>query len=81
MVNTFSSLIFANITNDSVLQEKYNSLLVAYANSLFYKMSLPFDDDYKLLLNYADLLSLSVNQTHQNLAQQICLNCSLKTLR
>lgn len=73
MVNTFSSLIFANITNDSVLQEKYNSLLVAYANSLFYKMSLPFDDDYKLLLNYADLLSLSINQTHQNLAQQICI--------
>lgn len=73
MVNTLASFVFADITNDSALQEKYNNLLMAYANSLFRKINLPFDDDCEVLLNFADLLSLSIDQTHQNVAQQIVI--------
>lgn len=73
MDNSLSSFIYTNITNDSVLQEKYNNLLVDYANSLFCKTDLVFNADYQILLNYADLLSLSANQAHQNIAQQIVI--------
>ena len=43
MDNSLSSFIYTNITNDSVLQEKYNNLLVDYANSLFCKTDLVFN--------------------------------------
>ena len=73
MDNTLSSFLFSNITEDKALQENFQMLLYDYANSLFCKSEIEFNDNYKLLLNYADLLSLSENQGLQNLSQQIVI--------
>ena len=73
MDNTLSSFIFSNITEDKALQENFQMLLLDYANSLFEKNIITFNDNYRVLLNYADLLSLSENQGLQNLAQQIVI--------
>ncbi len=76
MANIFADYVFKDITNDDKLKQTYNRLLVDYANSLFYKTDILLDDDYRVLLRYADLLSLSSNQTYQNLAQQIAILAS-----
>lgn len=73
MDNTLSSFIFSNITEDKALQENFQMLLYDYANSLFEKNEITFNDNYRVLLNYADLLSLSESQDLQNLAQQIVI--------
>lgn len=77
MDNKLSYFIFKNITNDDTLKNSYRQLLVDYANSLFEKSSLTLDDNYRMLLNYADLLSLSQEQVHQNIAQQIVILLAL----
>ena len=66
MDNTLSSFIFSNITEDKALQENFQTLLYDYANSLFEKNEITFNDNYRVLLNYADLLSLSESQDLQN---------------
>lgn len=73
MDNILSSFLFSNITEDKALQDNFQMLLYDYANSLFGKSKTEFNNNYKLLLNYADLLSLSDNQGLQNLSQQIVI--------
>lgn len=76
-MDKLSHFIFRDITNDETLKNIYQQLLVDYANSLFEKSNQPISNNYRILLNYADLLSLSQEQIHQNIAQQIVILLSL----
>lgn len=71
--NTLGYYLLENIENDGFLQRKYKELLIAYSKSLFSNNHEKYTDEYKTLLRYADLLSLSNNERHQNLAQQIVI--------
>lgn len=71
--HTLSYYLLENIDNDLFLQQKYKELLIAYSKSLFYNNSEKYTDGYKTLLRYAEMLSLSDNEKHQNLAQQIVI--------
>lgn len=77
MDNKLSHFIYRDIVNDDMLNNSYQQLLLDYANSLFKKAELTIDNNYRILLNYADLLSLSKDQFHQNIAQQIVILLSL----
>lgn len=68
-----SYYLLNEIEQDVFLQKKYSELLLAYAGSLFGNNSAIYDDEYKVLLRYADMLSLSREEKHQNLAQQIVI--------
>ena len=73
MGNSFSNFVFKNITDDEEFNYNYNRLLVDYSTFLFCKSITEFDNGYRILLRYADLLSLSKEEVHQNLAQQIAI--------
>lgn len=68
-----SHFLLDNIDEDKFLQRKYKELLILYANSLFSENSEPYTDEYRKLLRYADMLSLSDKEKHQNMAQQIVI--------
>ena len=68
-----SYYLLDNIDSDAFLQQKFKELLIAYAKSLFYGNSEKYTDEYKTLLRYADVLSLSDKERHQNMAQQIVI--------
>ena len=65
--------ILKDIDRDSFLQVQYERLLVEYTRSLFGTIDTVFDDRYRSLLCYADLLSISELEVHNNLAQQIVI--------
>jgi len=73
MVDKLSSFLLNDIENDEKLKECYQKLLVDYANSLLHMGTYEFDENYQILLRYADILSLSEDESHQNLAQQIVI--------
>lgn len=73
MTNTLADLILKDIDKDSYLQSQYERLLVEYTRSLFGLLDTTFDDGYRTLLCYADLLSISELEAHNNLAQQIVI--------
>ena len=73
MGEKLSKFILNDIENDEKLRECYRRLLVDYANSLLNIGTYEFDENYQILLRYADILSLSENESHQNLAQQIAI--------
>lgn len=68
-----SYYLLDNIDSDAFLQQKFKELLIAYAKSLFYGNTEEYTDEYKTLLRYADMLSLSNKERHQNMAQQIVI--------
>ena len=72
-MDKLSNLILRNILDDKELQNAYGNLLVDYAKSLLINISFEFSDEHKVLLNYADLLSLSDDEKHNNIAQQIVI--------
>lgn len=65
--------ILKDIDEDTFLQAQYERLLVEYTRSLFGATDTVFDDRYRSLLRYADLLSISELEVHNNLAQQIAI--------
>lgn len=69
--HTLLYYLLQDIDSDEFLQRKYKNLLVAYTKSLFFNTKEEYDNEYRILLRYADMLSLSDKETHQNLAQQI----------
>ena len=73
MANILANLILKDIDKDTFLQAQYERLLVEYTRSLFGLLDTTFDDKYRSLLCYADLLSLSELEVHNNLAQQIVI--------
>ena len=70
MTDRLVDLILKNIDKDKLLQVQYERLLVEYTRSLFGVTDSVFDDGYRSLLRYADLLSISELEVHNNLAQQ-----------
>ena len=72
-MDSLSNLILKNILEDQELQKTYESLLTNYAKSLLENISFEFNDEHRILLNYADLLSLSDEEKHNNIAQQIVI--------
>lgn len=73
MADRLVDLILKNIDKDKLLQVQYERLLVEYTRSLFSVTDSVFDDGYRSLLRYADLLSISELEIHNNLAQQIII--------
>ena len=73
MGKKLSEYFLNNILNDEQLNEYFQNLLVLYAKSLFYSTVIKFDSKLEILLRYADILSLSEFEIHQNLAQQIVI--------
>ena len=73
MADRLVDLILKNIDKDKLLQVQYERLLVEYTRSLFNVTDSVFDDGYRSLLRYADLLSISELEIHNNLAQQIII--------
>lgn len=71
--HALSYYLLDNIENDEFLQRKYKELLIAYSKSLFSEYSEKYTDEYRKLLRYADMLSLSEKEKHQNIAQQIVI--------
>lgn len=71
--HTLSYYLLDNIDNDEFLQRKYEELLIDYSKSLFFDNNKQYTDEYKILLRYADMLSLSNEEKHQNMAQQIVI--------
>ena len=77
MNDFFSNFVFKDVLKDDRLGVLYERLIVDYTKFLFDKRVNLFDNDYKELLRYADLLSLSKEEVHQNLAQQIVIILSI----
>ncbi len=73
MTDRLVDLILKNIDKDKLLQVQYERLLVEYTRYLFGVTDSVFDDGYRSLLRYADLLSISELEVHNNLAQQIII--------
>ena len=74
MSEPLSTFLFKNITQDEVLRSSYEHLVIDYTKSLFDEKYLcAFSEGYDVLLRYADLLSLSEIEEHQNLSQQIVI--------
>ena len=73
MDNSLSSYIFKDIEQDDFLQKQFQQLLEDYTKALFHLESVNFNEHHQRLLRYADMLSLSEMEFHQNLAQQIVI--------
>lgn len=71
--HTLSYYLLDDIDGDAFLQQKYKELLISYSNSLFNVNNAEYNDEYRMLLRYADILSLSDKERHQNIAQQIVI--------
>ena len=71
--HNLSYYLLDDIDGDAFLQRKYKELLIAYSRSLFYESNEEYTDEYMVLLRYADMLSLSDKERHQNMAQQIVI--------
>ncbi|CCY07249.1 helicase C-terminal domain protein [Coprobacillus sp. CAG:698] len=71
--HNLSYYLLDEINNDLFFRKKYNDLLVAYSKSLFNNCFEIYENEYAMLLRYADILSLSDNEKHQNMAQQIVI--------
>ena len=72
-MDKLSNLILKNILEDHELRKAYGNLLADYAKLLLTNEHVQFSDEHRLLLNYADLLSLSDKEKHNNIAQQIVI--------
>ena len=73
MDNSLASYLLNDIEHDGFLCQQYERLLSDYVDRVFYKKSLTYDNAYQRLLRYAEILSLSDVEAHQNLAQQIVI--------
>ena len=73
MDNSLASYLLNNLKHDGFLCQQYERLLSDYINCVFYNQSLTYDNAYQRLLRYAEILSLSDVEAHQNLAQQIVI--------
>ena len=72
-MDKFANLVFKDILNDPELRNSYEKLLNNYAKAIIENDTFEFSDDHRVLLNYADLLSLSNEESHNNIAQQIVI--------
>lgn len=73
MANNFASFLYKNILQEQSFQELFNELLLNYTIKLINKNTDEYYTKYNKLLRYADILSLSEFEEHQNIAQQIVI--------
>lgn len=73
MPDELGNYVFKDMSSDTFLQTQYERLLVDYVRSRFGVVHTTFDDNYRSLLRYADLLSISDSEVYNNLAQQIVI--------
>lgn len=73
MVNNFAEFLYKNILQEQSFQDLFNDLLINYTIKLVNNSSEKYDLKYNKLLRYADVLSLSEEEEHQNIAQQIVI--------
>ena len=77
MADKLSKYLLKDITSDSMLLSGYSALLYDYAQFLIGQPAPHFSEAYQRLLVYSDLLSLSEDEVHQNLSQQIVILMSI----
>lgn len=77
MVKNLADFLLKDIAEDAKLKQNFAYLLTTYLNYLTGHGEIQYDDKFQLLLQYADLLSLSNIEQHQNIAQQIVILLSL----
>lgn len=73
MDNSLSFYLLNDIEHDGFLCQQYERLLSDYIDCIIYKKTLSYDNAYQSMLRYAEILSLSDVEVHQNLAQQIVI--------
>lgn len=73
MVKQFSEFLYKDILQEQEFQILFNEMLILYAITLIDKTLNKYDEKYSKLLRYADILSLSKAEEHQNIAQQIVI--------
>ena len=73
MDKTLAEYLFPEIENDQFLKSQFQELLIDYAKSIVLGKRTEYTNEYKSLLRYADVLSLSNEEKHQNIAQQITI--------
>lgn len=77
MADKISSFLLKDITSDQTLLASYSVLLFDYSQFLIGRATPSYSEPYQRLLLYADLLSLSEDETHHNIAQQIVILMSI----
>lgn len=73
MASTFSHFLYKSIFQEQNFQDLFKDLLIAYTTNLLNNDIENYDPKYNKLLRYADVLSLSESEEHQNIAQQIVI--------
>ena len=73
MVKCFADFLYENILEDFSFQSLFSELLTKYATILLNQNSEKYNPKYNKLLRYADILSISKLEQHQNIAQQIVI--------
>lgn len=73
MAKPLAEFLFCDIDKDCFLNSQFQNLLIDYANFVILGNSTSYSNEYKSLLRYADMLSLSQNEKHQNISQQIVI--------
>ena len=73
MAKPLAEFLFSDIDNDGFLNSQFQNLLIDYANFVILGNTTSYSDEYRSLLRYADMLSLSQNEKHQNISQQIVI--------
>ena len=73
MAKQFCEFLYKNILQGQEFQILFNELLKLYTIRLIDKSLKEYDEKYNKLLRYADILSLSGIEEHQNIAQQIVI--------
>ena len=77
MADKLSNFLLKDIASDPMLLSGYSTLLYDYAQFLIGQSSVSYSEEYQRLLVYSDLLSLSEDEVHQNLSQQIVILMSI----
>jgi len=69
----FREYLYSDILNDEILLQQYMRVQKLYVKKIFEDVAPVLDDALLSLLRYADILSLSDNEKHQNISQQIAI--------
>ena len=77
MADKLSNFLLKDITSDPMLLEGYSTLLYDYSQFLIGHPVPSYSESYQRLLLYSDLLSLSEDESHHNLSQQIVILMSI----
>lgn len=77
MADKLSNFLLKDITSDPMLISGYSVLLFDYSQFLSRQSTPNYSETYQRLLLYSDLLSLSEDESHQNISQQIVILMSI----